>query len=132
VSAADGRFQKGYDPRRNGNGSKGGMSQHRIEQRRAEDAAAKAQQDQLDADTTMPLDFILRTMRNPDLDRHERFQAAVRAAPYCHPQLQAVAHQHLGADGKPIAPMVTVVVMETPPEQPRLTHEGPKESDKVQ
>jgi hypothetical protein len=82
----------------------------------------------------MPLQYMLRIMRNVDLDPHVRFQAAARAAPYVHPQLQAIAHQHLDQAGNPIAPMVTVTIMKADlePEKPRLTLEGPKETDKVQ
>jgi hypothetical protein len=51
----------------------------------------------------MPLDFMLRTMRNIEAPYSERFLAARSAAPFCHPQLQAVAHKHMDADGRPIA-----------------------------
>jgi hypothetical protein len=40
----------------------------------------------------MPLDFLLRRMRNPAFSPTERFLAARAAAPFCHPVLQAVAH----------------------------------------
>src|ERR1700730_7825955 len=33
-------------------------------------------------------------------------------APYRHPQLQAIAHKHLSADGAPICPVVNLVVMQ--------------------
>jgi hypothetical protein len=128
----DGRFQKGFDARRNMHGCP--VEKHRSTIERNLEAAKidKDVEKQIVADKTMPLDYMLRRMRDPRMNESERFIAAKAAAPYVHPQLQAVAHQHLGADGKPIAPMVTVVVMETPAEQPRLTHEGPKTSDKVQ
>ena len=117
-------FKPGFDPRRNLKGGRGGPKKYTIEQRREADEREKALQAQIDADKTTPLEFMLRTMKNPDLDRHERFQAAARAAPYMHPQLQAVAHKHMDAAGNPIAPVVTVTieaVAEEVVEHPRLT-----------
>jgi hypothetical protein len=43
-----------------------------------------------------------------------------------------VAHKHLDAQGQPIAPVVTVTVMQAPQETPRLTVEGPKDGKVVQ
>lgn len=131
---SDGRFKPGYDPRRNTRGTRGGTPADVLAARRAAEEADKARENAIDADKTMPLDFMLRTMRNPDLDRHERFQAAARAAPYCHPQLQAVAFQHLDPSGNPIVPVVTVVVQKAVPEveQPKLSHQGPKDGETVQ
>ena len=40
----------------------------------------------------MPLDFMLRRMRDTTAAPADQFQAAKAAAPFCHPQLQAVAH----------------------------------------
>jgi hypothetical protein len=77
----------------------------------------------------MPLDFLLRRMRNPAFSPTERFLAARAAAPYCHAQLQAHAHKHLDAAGKPVAPIVTVSIQRAPPEAPRLGHDGPKGGD---
>src|SRR5215831_1047060 len=114
-------FRPGFDPRRNMKGGRGGPKRYTIEQRRESDEIERARESAVNADRTMPLEFLLRTMRNPDLDRHERFAAAKAAAPYCHPVLQAVAHRYLGADGAPLAPMVTVNVLTAPPatiEQP--------------
>jgi len=81
----------------------------------------------------MPLDFMLRVMRDPLQPPSERCVMARAAAQYCHPQLTAVAHQYMDAQGRPIAPVVSVTIVETPPpETPRLTLTGPKEGDKVQ
>jgi hypothetical protein len=77
----------------------------------------------------MPLDFLLRRMRDPAFSPTERFLAARAAAPFCHPALQAVAHRHLDASGRPLAPKVTVTVHRAPPEAPRLGHDGPKGGD---
>jgi hypothetical protein len=51
----------------------------------------EAEKDALEAEM-MPVDFMLRAMRSKDLLYEQRFAAARAAAPYCHPQLQAVAH----------------------------------------
>src|SRR6516162_9580095 len=72
----------------------------------------------------MPLDFLLRRMRNPAFSPTERFLAARAAAPYCHAQLQAIAHKHLDSSGNPIAPTVTVTIAKAPVEVPKLTIEG--------
>jgi hypothetical protein len=57
---------------------------------------------------------------------------AKAAAPYRHPQLQAVAHKYLNSDGSPIAPTVTVTIVATPAPKPQLTSVGPKSDDTVQ
>jgi hypothetical protein len=80
----------------------------------------------------MPLDFMLRIMRDRREPGSTRFLAAKAAAPYCHAQLQAVAHKHLNADGTPIAPVVKITVMEPPEQRPQLTSTGPKSDDTVQ
>jgi hypothetical protein len=38
---------------------------------------------------------------------------AAKAAPYCHPQLAAVAHRHANADGSPLVPNVTICCRKT-------------------
>jgi hypothetical protein len=57
---------------------------------------------------------------------------AKAAAPYRHPQLQAVAHKYLNSDGSPIGPTVTVTIMQPPEPKPQLTSAGPKSDDTVQ
>ena len=42
--------------------------------------------------TETPLEFLLRKMRDTTAAPADRFQAAKAAAPFCHPQLQAVAY----------------------------------------
>jgi hypothetical protein len=79
-----------------------------------------------------PLDYMLQVMRDPTASEARRDMMAKAAAPYRHPQLQAVAHKHMNADGTPIAPSITITVMEPPPPRPRLTSVGPKGDDKVQ
>jgi hypothetical protein len=46
----------------------------------------------------LPLEYMLRVMRDPDAEPSRRKAIAKAAASY-HPQLQAVAHQHLNTDG---------------------------------
>jgi hypothetical protein len=46
--------------------------------------------------------------------------------------LQAVAHRHSNADGSPIAPTVTITIMQPPEPRPQLTSVGPKAEDSVQ
>ena len=44
-----------------------------------------------------PLDYMLATMRDPELPMELRFEAAKSAAPYVHPKLAAVAHSSPGS-----------------------------------
>ena len=46
-----------------------------------------------------PLDYMLSIMRDPGATRHERLEAAGKAAPYCHPKLASVALEHGGKVG---------------------------------
>jgi len=79
-----------------------------------------------------PLEYMLEVMRDPTADQTRRDMMAKAAAPYRHPQLQAVAHKYLNADGSPIAPVISVTIMETPEPKPRLTSVGPKTDETVQ
>jgi hypothetical protein len=54
------------------------------------------------------------------------------AAVYVHPRLAAIAHQHLDEKGRPIVPQIRVHIMQAPPEAPRLTAQGPRDSETVQ
>src|SRR3974377_2076054 len=74
---------------------------------------------EMGASGELPLEFLLRHMRNPENSKAEQFAAAKAAAPYVHPQLQAIAHRNLDADGNPVAPVVNVRVLPTPPDTPR-------------
>lgn len=38
----------------------------------------------------MPLDYLLWTLRNENMPHRDRFNAAIAAAPYCHPKLAQV------------------------------------------
>jgi hypothetical protein len=75
---------------------------------------------------------MLEVMRDPTADQTRRDMMAKAAAPYRHPQLQAVAHKHLNADGTPIAPTVIVTIMQPPEPKPQLTSVGPRSDDTVQ
>jgi hypothetical protein len=44
-------------------------------------------------DGITPLEFMLKTLRDPDAKQDKRFEAAIAAAPYMHPKLAAVTHQ---------------------------------------
>ena len=46
----------------------------------------------------LPLEYMLRVMRDPDAEP-SRQEAIAKAAASYHPQLRAVAHQHLNTDG---------------------------------
>jgi hypothetical protein len=52
-------------------------------------ATAKRQQEVASTGTT-PLDFLLQTMRDPNIDPVLRFNAAKAAAPYVHPGLSSI------------------------------------------
>jgi hypothetical protein len=80
----------------------------------------------------MPLDYMMRIMRDPATEPQRRDAMAKAAAPYVHPTLAAVAHRHLDAQGRPMAPVVTVTVMQAPPETPKLTIERSKDGETVQ
>ena len=80
----------------------------------------------------MPKEFMLRIMRCGALSLEMRFAAARSVAQYCHPQLQAMAHQILDSSGAPIVPQINVQIMAPPVDAPKLTHEGPKDGESVQ
>ena len=80
----------------------------------------------------MPLAYMMRIMRDPTTEPHRRDAMAKAAAPYVHPTLAAVAHRHLDAKGRPLAPAITVTVMQPPAPEPRLTSTGPRGDDTVQ
>ena len=79
-----------------------------------------------------PLDYMLQVMRDPTASEARRDMMAKAAAPYRHPQLQAIAVRNLGADGKPIAPVVNLTVLSPPAPAPRVTARGPDDGDTVQ
>ena len=66
---------------------KGTPNKATVERRRLEAEALEA------LSKEMPLDYMLRIMRDPDLDPARRDVMARSAAPMCHPQLQAIAHK---------------------------------------
>ena len=80
----------------------------------------------------MPLAYMMRIMRDPTTEPHRRDAMAKAAAPYVHPTVAAVAHKHLDAQGRPMAPVVTVTVMRAHKETPRLTVKGPEDGETVQ
>jgi hypothetical protein len=86
-------FVKGQ-PRTPGSGRKKGTANKKTIQRREQEAQEAEEQA-----NEMPADYMLRIMRDPKADPGRRDVMARAAAPYCHPQLQAVAHRLLHADG---------------------------------
>ena len=62
----------------------------------------------------LPLDYLIRLMRDSTQDTHTRLAAARAAAPYCHPQLAAVQHRLVGPDGNAIGPQVVHNYLEAP------------------
>lgn len=52
-----------------------------------------------------PLEFMLRVMRDPNVDPQERGDMAKAAAPYCHPRLAATT---LKADEDALVPQVVI------------------------
>ena len=119
-------FTKGMKRLPNSGRRKGTPNKATVERRKAE-AEGKVIQSK-----EMPLDYMLRVMRDPTQAPSERAVMARAAAQYCHPQLTAVAYKHMDAQGRPIAPVVSVRIVETPSPVLRLTMQGPKDDDKVQ
>src|SRR6516164_5726160 len=117
-------FLKGHP--KTGGRTKGTPNRKTVEKRLAEEQARKISSD------LEPLEHMLKVMRDPTADQTRRDMMAKAAAPYRHPQLQAVAHKHFNSDGSPIAPVISVTVVKTPVPKPQLTSVGPKSDDTVQ
>ena len=79
-----------------------------------------------------PIQYMLRIMNDPSVEPARRDSMARAAAPYRHAQLQAIAHRHLDSKGRPIAPVITVTVMQPPAPKPQLTLVGPRSEETVQ
>jgi|SRR6516165_9709537 hypothetical protein len=82
---------------------KGMPNKKTVEKRLAEEQARKISSD------LEPLDYMLEVMRDPT-DQARRDMMAKAAAPYRHPQLQAVAHKLVDSAGHPLAPVVNLTV----------------------
>src|SRR6516164_7787999 len=123
-------FVKGQPRPLNAGRKKGTPNRKTLERMAREDAAKLLKAKALEND--LPLDHMLRVMRDPTVEPHRRDAMAKAAAPYVHPTLAAVAHKHLDAQGNAIAPVISVTIEKAPPEAPRLTVEGPKDSETVQ
>jgi hypothetical protein len=76
-----------------------------------------------------PLDYMLQVMRDCTASEARRDMMAKAAAPYRHPQLQAVAPKHMNPDGTPITPTVNLTIMQPSEPKPRLTAAAPKRDD---
>ena len=122
-------FIKGQ-PRPPNAGRKKGTPNKKTLERMAREDAAKLLFEKACAND-LPLDYLIRLMRDSTQDTHTRLAAARAAAPYCHAQLQAVAHKLVDAQGNPIAPVVNLSVS-TPRLEDRtakLTHVSAKDGD---
>ena len=121
-------FLKGHP--KTGGRTKGTPNRKTVEKRLAEEQARKISSD------LEPLEYMLEVMRDPTADQTRRDMMAKAAAPYRHPQLQAVAHKYLNADGSPIAPVIHLTINAPAPvseaAKPKLTHEGAKDGEAVQ
>ncbi len=62
--------------------------------------AARELRDKAIGDGEMPLEYMLREMRDPAAGKYRRDDLARAAAPYVHPRFRCV--EHTGADGGPI------------------------------
>lgn len=62
--------------------------------------ATSARQADIAASGEVPLDYMLRVMRDADANAERRDEMARAAAPYVHPKLAAI--EHTGADRGPI------------------------------
>jgi hypothetical protein len=100
-------FVKGQ-PRPPASGRKKGTPNRATVKRRLEEAQEAEERAASIQSTEQPIDYMLRIMRDPASGEARRDAMARAAAPYCHPQLQAVAHKLLDAKGKPVAPIVNV------------------------
>ena len=98
--------------------------------------AANAEAAAAGAPGELPLDYMIRVMRDPTSDPHRRDAMAKAAAPYLHPQLAAIHHRHANADGTPIAPVIHLTINAPAPvseaPKPKLTHTGPNDDETVQ
>jgi hypothetical protein len=96
--------------------------------------AAKAEAAVAGARGEMPLDYMIRVMRDPTTESHRRDAMAKAAAPYL--QLAAIHHRHANADGTPIAPVIHLTINAPAPvseaPKPKLTHTGPNDDETVQ
>jgi hypothetical protein len=121
-------FIKGQGGRKKGSLNRATIAKRLAEAKALEERMASAQA------TEMPLDYMLRVMRDPVEDKATRGMMARAAAPYCHPQLQAVAHKLVDEKGNPLAPVVNLTVSSPKLEDktPRLTHDGAKKGESVQ
>ena len=79
----------------------------------------------------LPLDYMIRVMRDPTTEPHRRDAMAKAAA-----QLAAIHHRHANADGTPIAPVIHLTINAPAPvseaPKPKLTHTGPNDDETVQ
>jgi len=71
----------------------------------------------------MPLDFLLRLMRDPREPKSKRLEAAKAAAPFCHPKLNAIDAPPAGGEEKPETTTIKVAFVD-PPKYPEDDREA--------
>jgi hypothetical protein len=126
-------FVKGQPRPLNAGRKKGTPNKKTLERMAREDAAKLLEAKALE--NGLPLDYMLRVMRDPTVEPHRRDAMAKAAAPYLHPQLAAIHHRHANADGTPIAPVIHLTIAPAPVSEaskPKLTHTGPNDDETVQ
>jgi hypothetical protein len=62
----------------------------------------------------LPLEYMIRVMRDETAEPARRDAMAVAAAPYLHARLAAIAHQHINEDGTPVRPVLNLYFKEIP------------------
>jgi hypothetical protein len=92
---------------------------------------AAAIQAEIAASGELPLDFMLRVMRDETAEPARRAAMAKAAAPYVHARLAAVAHRHTNADGSPFGPtIINQYIEQRRPEAPAPAETGSGVSDR--
>jgi hypothetical protein len=65
----------------------------------APNKATAKQRDAVKASGLTPLDYMLSILRDETMTTESRFEAAKAAAPYVHPKLANIDHDHKSSDG---------------------------------
>jgi hypothetical protein len=78
----------------------------------------------------MPLDYMLRLMRDPNTEPARRDAMAKAAAPYLHPQLSSITQRRVNADGSPVGPTIINHFEQRRPEAPAPAETGSDVSDR--
>jgi hypothetical protein len=101
-------------------GRRKGTPNRRIAEMRAEMAA----------NGELPLDYMLRVMRDETVEPVRRDAMAKAAAPYLHPQLSSITQRRVNADGSPVGPTIINHFEQRRPEAPAPAETGSDVSDR--